>query len=147
MHIPALLAALLLVVAPAVDDPKTVVADRAARQMLLGRHMLSLQWVSWDRFGVATVTERDGTLYIEGEQRVGEDYVTIDGQITRVEAKAFTFRGKIVTRVSHINGGAECTRDGEFTFAVKANRKYWRLQQMDNPCEPVTDYVDVYFRR
>ena len=146
-----LLLALLLLSstpAPARDDaPKTQVNDAAAKRMLLGRHMLSLQWVSWDRFGTATVTERDGTLRIVGEQRFNGDFVTIDGVITRVDAKEFWFRGRIVTRVSHINGGEPCTRDGEFTFAIKANRKYWRLQSMDNPCEPVTDYVDVYFRR
>ena len=67
--------------------------------------------------------------------------------VTRVDANEFGFRGKIVTQVSHINGGAPCTRDGEFTFRATGSRKYWRLQQMDNPCDSVTDYVDVYFRR
>ena len=32
------------------------------------------------------------------------------------------------------------------TFKTKAGRKYWRMQEMDNPCEAVTDYVDIYFR-
>lgn len=128
---------------------KTVVADQAAKRRLLGRHMLSLQWVSWDHFGRADVTERAGVLYLKGEQRSrsGDDYLTIDGRITRVDATEFTFDGTIVTRVSHINGGEPCTREGEVTFAVKGGRKYWRLQQMTNPCDPVTDYVDVYFRR
>jgi hypothetical protein len=130
------------------DPPKTVVLDQAAKRMLLGRHMLSLQWVSWDRFGRADVAERGGTLFIKGEQRSPEgDYLEIDGLITMVDKTSFTFRGKIVSRVSHINNGEPCTRDGEFTFAIKGGRKYWRLQQMDNPCDPVTDYVDVYFRR
>lgn len=145
-----LLAAVLLVAAtPAAardDAPKTVVNDAAARRLLLGRHMLSLQWVSWDRFGVATVTERAGTLYVKGEQRNGSDFVTLDGVITRVDATEFAFRGTIVTQVSHINGGKPCTRDGEFTFAIKGGRKYWRLQQMDNPCDVAADYVDIYFR-
>ncbi len=116
--------------------------------MLVGAHLFSMQWVSWDRFGRATVTDRAGVLSIKGEQRSAKDgdFVTIDGTITRVDAKEFTFQGKIVTRVSYINGGKECIRDGEFTFAIKSNRRYWRLQQMDNPCEAVTDYVDVYFR-
>lgn len=131
------------------DVQKTVVTDRAAKQMLLGRHMFSMQWVSWDYFGVATVTERDGVLYVEGEQRQrdGTDFVTIDGRITRVDKTEFTFEGTIVTQVSYINNGQPCTRDGEFTFAIKGGRKYWRLQQMQNPCDEATDYVDIYFRR
>jgi hypothetical protein len=149
---PVTLAALLLVVAavPAAareDAPKTVVNDMAAKRSLLGRHMLSLQWVSWDRFGVATVADRGGTLYVTGEQRNGTDFVKIDGVIARIDAKEFSFRGTIVTQVSHINEGKPCTRDGEFTFAIKAGRKYWRLQQMENPCDVATDYVDIYFRR
>src|SRR5262249_36147798 len=75
--------------------PKAVVNDMAAKRMLLGVHRFSLQWISWDYFGKATVTERNGALLIKGEQRgrgtSNGDYVTMDGVITQVEAKAFTF--------------------------------------------------------
>lgn len=143
---------MLLVVAPmasADSTPKTTVTSPAMKRLLLGRHHLSLQWVSWDRFGRVVVTEKAGTLFIKGEQKStdGADFVRVDGIVTRVDAKEFGFRGTIVTQVSHINGGKPCVREGDFTFAIKANRQYWRLQQMDNPCEAVTDYVDVYFRR
>src|ERR1051325_4950056 len=71
--------------------PKAVVNDRAAKQMLLGVHRFSLQWISWDYFGKATVTEKNGALFIKGEQRgrgkSDGDYVTMDGVITRVDAK------------------------------------------------------------
>jgi hypothetical protein len=147
----ALLVALTLALptSAAAKNPGTVVNDAAAMRRLLGQHAFSLQWVSWDRFGRVIVSERDKTLVIKGEQRDERtgDYVTIDGIVTSVDAKVFGFRGKIVTRVSHINGGAPCVRDGDYTFAIKANRQYWRLQQMDNPCEAVADYVDVYMRR
>lgn len=144
----AVAAMMLHSVASLAQTPRTVVNDENAKRMLVGAHLFSMQWVSWDRFGRATVTDRAGVLSIKGEQRSAKDgdFVTIDGTITRVDAKEFTFQGKIVTRVSYINGGKECIRDGEFTFAIKSNRRYWRLQQMDNPCEAVTDYVDVYFR-
>jgi hypothetical protein len=66
--------------------------------------------------------------------------------ITSIDAKEFRFSGEIITQVSHINGGRPCSRDGEFTFKITGKRKYWRMQQMDNPCDPVTDYVDIYFR-
>jgi hypothetical protein len=129
---------------------RTDVNDASAARMLLGRHKLSLQWVSWDYFGTATVTNRRGTYSIKGEQRgrgqQRTDLVTIDGVITSIDAKEFGFRGKIVTQVSHINGGEPCVREGEFTFKITGKRRYWRLQQMDNPCDPVTDYVDIFFR-
>jgi hypothetical protein len=129
---------------------RTEVNDSAAARMLLGKHMLSLQWVSWDYFGLVTVTNRRGEYVIKGEQKGrGEqatDFVKIDGVITSIDEKEFAFRGEIVTQVSHINGGNPCTRDGEFTFRITGKRRYWRLQQMDNPCDPVTDYVDIYFR-
>jgi hypothetical protein len=128
--------------------------EEEARARLLGEHNLSLQWISWKQFGRATVTEEGGVLRLRGEQRraAGDregdagDFLTIEGEITRVRPRDFTFRGTIVTRVSHIAGGQECRREGEFTFAVKGKRRYWRLQQMDNPCDGVTDYVDIYFR-
>jgi hypothetical protein len=134
----------------AAAQDKTDVNSPAAARMLLGRHKLSLQWVSWDYFGVATVSNRGGMYSLKGEQKgrgqTKSDFVTIDGTITSIGAKEFAFSGKIVTQVSHINGGKPCGRDGEFTFKITGNRRYWRLQQMDNPCDPVTDYVDIYFR-
>ena len=129
---------------------KTDVNNAAAARMLVGRHRLSLQWVSWDYFGVATVTNRRGVYSIKGEQKgrrtEASNFVKLDGRITSIDAKEFKFIGKIVTQVSHINGGKPCTRDGEFTFKITGKRRYWRLQQMDNPCDPVTDYVDIYFK-
>jgi hypothetical protein len=134
----------------AAAQSKTDVNDAAAARMLLGRHKLSLQWVSWDFFGAATVTNAHGIYSLKGEQRgrgqTKSDFVTIEGSVTSIDAKEFAFSGKIVTRVSHINGGEACVRDGEFTFKITGKRRYWRLQQMDNPCDPVTDYVDIYFR-
>ena len=116
--------------------------------MLLGRHKLALQWISWDYFGTVNVSQKAGVFYIKGEQRQrgGDDFLRIDGVITEIAAREFKFDGVIVTRVSHINGGEECKRVGEQTFRISGSRKYWRLAEMDNPCDPVTDYVDIYFR-
>ncbi len=127
---------------------RTVVNDAKARTMLLGRHKLSLQWISWDYFGAANVTNRGGVLYLKGEQkqRGGTDFVRINGKITEINAKNFVFDGTIITQVSHINGGEPCERTGEMTFKITGSRKYWRLMEMDNPCEGVTDYVDIFFR-
>ncbi len=127
---------------------KTVVNDVKARAMLVGRHKLSLQWISWDYFGTASVTNRNGVLYLTGEQksRKDSDFVKIDGVIVSIDEKEFVFNGTIVTQISHIANGEPCERTGEMTFRITGRRKYWRLQEMDNPCDGVTDYVDIYFR-
>ena len=127
---------------------KTIVSDATAKKMLLGKHLFSLQWISWDYFGAATVTDKKGVLYLKGEQkqRGGKDFVKIDGTIISIDKKKFVFDGTIVTQISHINNGEACTRTGEMTFAATGKRKYWRLQAIDNPCDEVADYVDIYFR-
>jgi hypothetical protein len=127
---------------------KTVVNNAKAKTMLLGRHRISLQWISWNYFGAANVTQRGGVLYLKGEQkqRGGTDFVRVNGTITEINAKDFKFDGTITTQVSHINGGKPCKREGEMTFKITGTRRYWRLMDMDNPCESVTDYVDIFFK-
>lgn len=127
---------------------KTVVGDANAKKMLLGKHRFSLQWISWDYFGAANVIDKNGVLHLTGEQkqRGGTDYLKIDGTITSIAQNEFTFSGTIVTQVSHLNDGAPCKREGEMTFAIKGKRRYWRLQQMENPCDVAGDYVDIFFR-
>lgn len=125
---------------------KTVVNDAKAAKMLVGKHLLSLQWISWDRFGAASVVNRKGVYYLKGEQKQRGDYVKVDGVIAEINARDFKFDGVIEMRISHINGGAPCKREGAMTFAVTGKRKYWRLQEMTNPCDEVTDYVDIYFK-
>ena len=127
---------------------KTQINSAKAKNMLLGRHMLSLQWISWDYFGAATVTNKNGVFYLEGKQKSREnsDYVEVDGRITEINEKDFKFDGTITMQISHINSGEPCVREGEMTFAITQNRKYWRLQEMKSPCDITTDYVDVYFK-
>ncbi len=127
----------------------TVVKDEAAKAKLLGTHKLSLQWISWDYFGTATAVEKDGLITLKGEQRAktGSDSVVLDGVVTEIDKNSFRFNGSIVTKVSFINGGEACVRQGNFTFRITGSRKYWRLKEMDSPCGPETDYVDIYFRK
>lgn len=56
---------------------KTVVNDANAKRMLLGRHLLSLQWISWDYFGSATVTNKRGVLYLKGMQKSAKILITL----------------------------------------------------------------------
>lgn len=130
-------------------SPRTVINSQTAATKLLGDHFFSLQWISWRYYGKASVTENDGDWLISGRQdsRESDDYIKIHGRITEINATDFKFDGEIVTRVSHINSGKPCTRSGEMTFRISGERKYWRLKEMKNPCEDVTDYIDIFFKK
>ena len=143
----AVVSAPTAVAASAAPAAKTTVTSTATRARLLGTHALSLQWISWEHFGSARVTDRDGQLHISGAQRLGGDSMTIDGDITAVAATSFTFSGAISTTVSSNTGGKPCVRNGTYRFVVTGNRQYWRMRPIENPCEDIADYVDVYFRR
>lgn len=132
---------------PASQEVKTIVNDKAAKAKLLGKRKFSLQWIGWNYFGTAMITEQDGVVKVDAEQKSREnsDYVRMSGIITVIDSLQFKFRGIIETQVYHLNGGKPCKREGDFIFAIKANRKYWRLQEMNNPCEEVVDYVDIFF--
>ncbi len=140
----------ILTILPSVliAQERTVVRDKKAKQMLMGRHRISLQWISWDYFGAARVTERKGIVYLKGrqDQRKSTNFVAVDGVITEIDAKQFTIDGTVTTQVDQINDGKQCERKGILNFRITGSRKYWRLQQMDNPCDQATDYVDIFFR-
>ncbi|MBA2494349.1 MAG: hypothetical protein H0V31_06600 [Acidobacteria bacterium] len=86
---------------------KTIINEAKAKKILLGKHLFSLQWISWDYFGSAIVSNKNGVFYLKGEQkqRKDSDFVKIHGVITEIDAKEFTFDGTIITRISHINNG------------------------------------------
>lgn len=140
---------MLLICTVAFAQDKTEINDKTAARKLLGRHLMSLQWISWNYFGSASVTSKRGVYYLKGEQkgRGNTDFVRVEGVITRIDAKEFWLDGKVTTQVSHINGGKPCVRDGEdIVFRITGTRKYWRMTEIDNPCDAVADYVDIYFR-
>ncbi|MGC7590611.1 hypothetical protein ACPWUF_09035 [Bisgaard Taxon 46] len=125
--------------------PLTEKQIAAIEKKMIGLHKLSLQWVSWEKFGTAEMYVGPAGLMIEGEQYVNDNYVILKGLVDVIDERAFKFTGTIITRVDHINNGNDCERAGEFEFRATGNRKYWRLQQMSNPCDHATDYVDVFF--
>ena len=113
-----------------------------------GKHMCSLQWISWKKFGNVMLEKNpDGTLNCNGGQTSSttDDYLKLDGVITVVNPLHLKFKGKIITCVSHINNGEPVVRDGEFNFTVAGQRRYWRMQEMNNPKDRCCDYVDIYF--
>ena len=147
-YIVATIILVTLLVGTSAAQIKTEINNAQAAKMLLGRHKLSLQWISWDYFGTASVVNNKGVYRLKGEQkgRENNDLVTVDGTIISIDAKEFAFNGKIMTQISHINGGEPCVREGDFTFRITGKRRYWRMQQIDNPCDQAADYVDIYFR-
>lgn len=125
------------------------ISDEAMASKLIGHHAITLQWLGTGTLkdaGKAEVKKGDGEWHLTGRQETAEGFVEVDGIVTTVDIDGFDFRGKIVTQVTYINGGKACTREGDFTFLKKGKRKYWRLQQMDNPCDTAADYVDIYLR-
>lgn len=128
---------------------KTVVSDSVAAAQLVGKHKFQLHWISWGKWkdlADLVVIDRAGTLSLKARQAKAGDYVEIEGTVVKVEAKEFTFQGRIVTRVSYKNEGKPCERNGEMTFKITGKRRYWRLQEMQSPCDVTTDYVDIFLR-
>ncbi len=133
----------------AVPPPQHVGPPPAAEgaEIRTGTHDLTLQWIGWDQPGKAQIQKTDNGRYtIEGAQRKGEDYLQISGVLTPLSTVELLFDGKLVYRVSDLNGGLPCDKSGKQTFLSTRGRKYWRMQNMTN-CEGglVTDYVDIYF--
>lgn len=127
--------------------------DAAAKARLVGDHLLTLQWLGWGDLsgaGRLRIEDRGDSLAASGEQ-LGSgdnagDYLRMSGWIVSASRDGFVFEGDIAIRVHHNADGAECKRSGTFHFKATGKRRYWRMQEMDNPCDGVTDYVDVYFR-
>ncbi|GAB2176446.1 hypothetical protein [Dongia sp. agr-C8] len=142
------LGGLALCAASAHADP--VINDQKAAKQLLGKHPLTLQWIGTGGHlkdaGTAEVKAENGEWRLTGRNDAKEGFVSLDGIVTRVDKTTFIFKGKIVTKVEFIYEGKECARDVEVTFERKGARKYWRMYPIDNPCEAVADYIDIFLR-
>jgi hypothetical protein len=115
---------------------------------ILGKHMCSLQWISWKDFGSVTISQdSDKTIHVKGGQKskTNSDYLDIDGTLTVVNPLHLKFEGEIITCVDYINNGKLVKRKGTYNFTVAGQRRYWRMQEMTNPDDGCCDYVDIYF--
>ena len=116
---------------------------------ILGKHMCSLQWISWKQFGSVTISQDSdtGIVFVKGGQKskTNSDYLDIDGTLTIVNPLHLKFEGEIITCVDYINNGKPVKRKGTYNFTVAGQRRYWRMQEMTNPDDPCCDYVDIYF--
>jgi len=120
-------------------------------KILVGEHLISVQWISWKNFGKATITktEVEGVYKIIGVQdnKDNNDYLKINGTLKPNSEKQLTFNGTIETKINFINQGNPCLREGTYTFRATGQRKYWRLKEMYNPCrkDSLVDYIDIYW--
>jgi hypothetical protein len=129
------------------EVPKTQVTSATALQRLNANKGVSLQW-NWEApRGTLRVTSHDGWLALKGEQRAKNGgSLTVDGVVTKLEERIFTFRGRIVLHDAEAN--VDCVRDGDYMFRITGSRKYWRMKEQEGRCagrEDLTDYVDIYF--
>ncbi|MBB2147216.1 hypothetical protein GM921_17075 [Pedobacter sp. LMG 31464] len=108
---------------------------------------ISLQWISFDKTGSAKLVKTENNWYtFKGEQtNDSNEYLKIDGKISRVDKNHIKFIGTIITYIKHNNGGKPCEKTGEQIFLKKDGRTYYRLQNMEN-CGGgrVVDYIDLY---
>lgn len=143
----ALLAVLTANAGPTAGGPaRTVVGDRLALQRLRGNEGIATQWISWEpaQRGSVTVSERGGLVHLRGVQALpGRGRLELDGDVLRIEARRFVFKGRIVLTDAP-DRGRRCVRDGTYDFRITQQRRYWRLRQMEQ-CDGLTDYVDIYF--
>lgn len=126
-----------------------VSAVLSIERKVLGKHMLALQWISWEDFGTCTITkDSNGVLHCKGEQRSKEnnDYLKIDGTIAIVNSNHLVLKGTIDILVNYLNNGKVYKRNGSFNFKARGNRRYWRLQEMERNNDDCVDYVDIFFR-
>ena len=144
---------ILFLLISSISHAQTSINSQIGKERLLGKHFFMIQWLSDAPIGEAEVTEKNDTFYISGKQSgvpsdLGrkDDFVSIDGIITNVKAREFTFKGKIIVKSYGDNNGQSCVRNGTMTFFASGTRKYWRLQEMQSPCDSATDYVDLYFK-
>lgn len=137
--------ALFLTMAAAAPAERTIVNDPAALARLRRNSGVTLQWISFETAarGHVRVSERGGLVHLRGSQAGGGGELTLDGDVLRIDARSFTFRGEI-SIVGAPDATRNCLRDGTYEFRVTGRRRYWRLQQMEQ-CDGLTDYVDIYF--
>ena len=132
---------------PAVPDTRPL--DAHARQQLLGEHKLTVQWLGWgdlEQAGTVSISDAGGVLVASGSQYQGSQRLDLAGHITALVDDGFVFEGAITLQDMDGPGTGTCVRSGPMHFTTRGIRQYWRLQQMTNPCNGSTDYVDIYFR-
>jgi hypothetical protein len=101
----------------------------------LGVHALGVNRVNDGRRNQqATLSERDGRLYLEGEARKGAYWLKLAGSVVRIDARELVLQGEL-RGVPDMRWADEAPREratrGEFTFRATKGRAFWRLYEVD----------------
>jgi hypothetical protein len=123
------------------------IVSEAALAKLKANKGVTLQWL-WDaKPGPFTVTETPDGLMVSGRQGPHNgDELVITGAITRIEARTFWFKGRIV--ITDNETSAPCVREGTYTFRIIGVRRFWRMKENAANCAgraDLADYVDIRF--
>jgi len=123
------------------ETGRTIIRDQKAAERLRGNDGMTLQWIGWDKRGTLAVRQPGATLLLKGRQRAasGPGLLTLDGEVTEIDARQFRFRGRIVISDTP-DIGRNCVRDGDFTFAIR------KLSYTGEPIDPATlDFIEETF--
>jgi hypothetical protein len=117
-----------------------------AQKLSIGKHVFGVQFI-WGHYGSATITQEGNILRIEGSQysKDKSEYCKIKGEIETLSDTRFKVKGVISTMLKDCCGEVEKT--GEFIFLRSGKRKFWRMQQAEQFCDPYTKcayYIDVF---
>ena len=120
-------------------------SDQEAQNGLVGKHMFGVQFI-YDGYGTAAITEQDGVLHLKGEQYSNdkEEYVLMEGNITPIDDRNFTFNGTLKLFTKGCCGLLD--RKVSYTFRKTGNRKYYRLKERNDLCDQHTCayYLDIF---
>jgi hypothetical protein len=115
-----------------------------ARTKKVHEYPLTLQWIDATPGKIIFSQVKKDEFSVRGWQKKDKDRLEMDGKLFILDKKTLQFDGRILTHVSYIAGGKECVRTGTFTFRKMGTRKYYRMKEMDNPCDGVVDYIDIF---
>lgn len=132
---------------PAAAEPATQVQDKAALAKLAANSGISLQWIGWTgaQRGKVKVKWEKKVLFLAGSQisKDGSARLSVEGHVKRIGEAEFVLDGTIIIENTP-DKGRQCSKTGEWRFAITEKRKYWRLREFEW-CDQLTDYIDIYF--
>jgi hypothetical protein len=126
---------------------ETQIVSEAALAKLKNNKGVTLQWLWGASPGQFQLTETPQGVMVSGQQGPQKgDQLVVTGVITRIEAKKFWLKGRIV--ITDDETREPCVREGIYTFRIVGARRFWRMKEQEARCTgraDLTDYVDVRF--
>lgn len=129
---------------PPQEMPVSQVKDAAAKAELVGLHALVQRELGSNPGGEAVVFEDLGLLYLQGSQsNEAGDSLQMEGWIDQVEARSFTFIGRLEYKIEALDGPYHCARRGSYVFNLTPDGKAWRLDGKGLSCSHLDLVIDI----